>query len=174
MKLTLQRQVFAPVGDGSHVMPGNAVLPPHQGIIITRGLQEWACLLPQDLSFATARRLLGWQPQPTPLLSDTMLRVLVREHGERVRHAELAVAEALLTRPDLADLTPKLAPSKEARGRAAWPPELTAAVEAALAAGTNRPPEGISVADWERVLARHQQEPERTTRQLPALSTRPS
>lgn len=168
-KLTLQRQVFAPVGDGSHIMPGNAVLPPHQGIIITRGLQEWACLLPQELSFATASRLLGWQPQPTPLLSDTMLRVLVRDHGQQVRQAEAAAAEAVLKRPDLADLTPKLAPPKEARGRAAWPPELTAAVDAALAAGANRPPEGVSVADWERVLVRHQQEPERTARQLRCL-----
>lgn len=150
-------------------MPGNAVLPPHHGIIITRGLQEWACLLPQDLSFATASRLLGWQPQPTPLLSDTMLRVLVRDHGQQVRQAEAAAAEAVLKRPDLADLTPKLAPPQEARGRAAWPPELTAAVDAALTAGAERPPDGVSVADWERVLARHQQEPERTARQVRCL-----
>jgi hypothetical protein len=150
-------------------MPGNALLPPHQGIIITRGLQEWACLLPQDLSFATASRLLGWQPQPTPLLSDTMLRVLVREHGQMLRQAEVVAAKALLTRTDLAELRPSLVPATQARGRAAWPPELTAAVQAALAAGAERPPDGVSVADWQRVLARHQQEPERAAPQLRCL-----
>ncbi len=43
----------------THVIPGNAALPPHNGIIITRGLQEWACLLPQDLPFVSVARLLG-------------------------------------------------------------------------------------------------------------------
>ena len=42
-------------------MPGNDLLPDHQGLLITRGLQEAACLLAQDLPFATAARLLGWQ-----------------------------------------------------------------------------------------------------------------
>ncbi len=32
-------------------MPGNAALPAHNCIIITRGLQEWACLLPKELPF---------------------------------------------------------------------------------------------------------------------------
>jgi hypothetical protein len=57
--LKLSRQVCQQAHTQSHVMPGNAVLPPHNGMIITRGLQEWACLLPQELSFATVARLLG-------------------------------------------------------------------------------------------------------------------
>jgi hypothetical protein len=57
--LKLSRQVCQHADTQSHVMPGNAVLPPHNGMIITRGLQEWACLLPQELSFATVARLLG-------------------------------------------------------------------------------------------------------------------
>ena len=61
--LYLERQVFAPLPDQPHCMPGNAVLPAHHGEIITRGLQELACLLPQDLSFASVERLLGWQTQ---------------------------------------------------------------------------------------------------------------
>ncbi len=32
----------------------------HWGMLITRGLQEWACLLAQDVPFATVARLLGW------------------------------------------------------------------------------------------------------------------
>ena len=43
-----------------NVLPGNAFLPAHQGIPITRGLREMACLLPQDVPFVTAARLLGW------------------------------------------------------------------------------------------------------------------
>src|SRR5262245_25994659 len=57
--LKLSRQVCQHADSQPHVMPGNAVLPPHNGMIITRGLQEWTCLLPQELSFATVARLLG-------------------------------------------------------------------------------------------------------------------
>ena len=57
--LHLRRQVVAHRDGRRHVMPGNAVLPPHQGLVITRGLQEMACLLPQEVPFATAARLLG-------------------------------------------------------------------------------------------------------------------
>jgi hypothetical protein len=168
-KFSLRRQVLEPQDGSPHRIPGNALLPLHQGIIITRGLQEWACLLPQDLSFATASRLLGWQPQREPLLSDTTLRTLVRQHGQALREAEHAEALELLARPDLTTLTPALTVSQPPRGRAAWPPELAAAVEAALAAGAERAPEGVSAADWARVLARHQQEPERSAAQLRRL-----
>jgi len=58
-RLTLRRQVLAPTDGSAHRMPGNAVLPAHHGVVLTRGLQAWACLLPQDLSFATASRLVG-------------------------------------------------------------------------------------------------------------------
>jgi hypothetical protein len=168
-KFTLRRQVLEPSDGSTHRIPGNAYLPPHQSIIITRGLQEWACLLPQDLSFTTASRLLGWQPQPEPLLSDTTIRTLVRQHGQALREAEHAEACDLLQRADLATLTPALTTSQPPRGRAAWPPELAAAVEAALAAGAERAPEGVTAADWARVLARHQQEPERSVAQLRTL-----
>lgn len=150
-------------------MPGNAVLPAHQGIIITRALQEWACLLPQELWFATASRLLGWQAQAEPLLADTTLRNLVRQHGQALRQSELAEAEALLAHPDLASLRPQLTVVARPRGRAAWPTELTAAVEAALAAGAERAPDGVASADWARVLARHRQEPTCPTAQLRRL-----
>jgi hypothetical protein len=138
-------------------------------MILTRGLQEWACLLPQELSFATASRLLGWQPQEPALLSDTMLRSLVRQHGAAIRHAEVTEATALLAHPDLADQQPQLRPAPASRGRAAWPAELNAAVDAALAAGAARPPDGVSAAAWARVLAHHQQEPSRPAGHLRTL-----
>jgi hypothetical protein len=139
-------------------MPGNAVLPPHQGLIITRGVQELTCLWPQDLSFDTVTRLLGWQTQAGQLLSDTTVRNLVRTHGQIIRQAEQAEVGALLERDDLDDLTPQLIPLQLPRRRAARPAEVTAAVDAALIAGAKRPPSGVTAADWERVLTVRRQE----------------
>ncbi len=51
-RLHLNHQVLCHGDPATHVLPANAVLPDHQGVVITRGLQEWACLLPQDLPFA--------------------------------------------------------------------------------------------------------------------------
>jgi hypothetical protein len=42
--LHLRRQVVAHRDGRPHVMPGNDVLPTHHGLLITRGLQELACL----------------------------------------------------------------------------------------------------------------------------------
>jgi hypothetical protein len=149
----LDRQVFAPVADLPHTMPGNAILPPHQGEIITRGLQELACLLPQDLSFASVTRLLGWQTHEEQVLSETSVRNLVRSHGQIIRQAEQAEVEALLAREDLASLTPHLLPATAPRRRACWPDSLSAVVSQALHAASPKPPDGVSFADWERVLS---------------------
>src|SRR5262245_30705431 len=54
--LELARQVCYHPEMQTHSMPGNEVLPPHHGIIIIRSLQEWACLLPQELPFAAVAR----------------------------------------------------------------------------------------------------------------------
>lgn len=168
-RLDLARQVFAPVGPHLHTMPGNAVLPPHQGIILTRGLQELACLLPQDLAFDSVTRLLGWHTHEAPILSDTTVRMLGRTHGQLIRQAEQAEVAARLEREDLADLTPQLVPLQQPRRRAAWPAELTAAVDAALIAGAVRPPPGVTVADWDRVLTVRRAEHERSVADLRRL-----
>src|SRR6266487_3803897 len=86
--LELSRQVCVHPDTQTHVMPGNAVLPVHNGIIITRSLQEWACLLPQELSFAAVARLLGWHTHEAHVLSETTVRSLVRTHGQIIRRAE--------------------------------------------------------------------------------------
>src|ERR1700676_1428611 len=104
--LFLSRQVLA-LHDGEHLMPGNTLLPAHEGMIITRGLQEWACLLPQDLAFAPVARLLGWQSLDAELLCPTTIRNLVRRHGQMVRQAEADQVQALLARTDLQTLTPE-------------------------------------------------------------------
>jgi hypothetical protein len=92
-------------------MPGNAILPAHHGMIITRGLQELACLWPQDLPFAPVARLLGWQAQTEAVLSDTSIRSLVRTHGQIIRQAEQDEVAALLTHPNWSALQPQLAPA---------------------------------------------------------------
>lgn len=76
-------------------MPGNAVLPPHQGMIMTRGLQELACLWPQDLPFATVTRLLGWQTQDAQILA-TITEVLTRKLARR-QFWKLRTARVLTT-----------------------------------------------------------------------------
>ncbi len=147
-------------GSQTQTMPGNAVLPAHAGMVITRGLQEWACLLCQDVSFATAARLLGWQTQDAAVLSDTTLRRLVRKHGHLIREAERVETLALTQQPE-AGKTLQVVPHPPARQRPAWPAELNAAVEQALAAHQVRPPDGVSWADWSRVLAVRQTEASR-------------
>ncbi len=151
--LTLSRQVCSHPPTQTHVIPGNVVLPAHNGIIITRGLQEWACLLPQELPFASVTRLLGWQTHDDAILSDTTIRSLVRLHGQIIRQTEQAEVVALATRDDLATLDLNLVPHQQPRRRAGWPAALNAAVDAAVASEKGRPPAGVSWADWERVLA---------------------
>jgi len=75
--LHLSRQVCVDPGTQSHTRPGNAVLPLHRGMLITRGLQELACLLPQELSFAPAARLPAQQTGEERVLCATTIRSLV-------------------------------------------------------------------------------------------------
>ncbi len=151
-RLTIRRQILAEgagagagTGTGTgHVMPGNAVLPPHGGIVITRGLQEIACLLPDTLPFVTATRLLGWQTHEdaAEVVCTSTVRTVVREHGAALAEAErgeVAWLAAQQERGGGAALRPRLTPGREPRRRAGWPPELSAAVDQALADGEARP-----------------------------------
>jgi hypothetical protein len=97
--LQLPRQVCYCETCNQHFIPMNDWLPEHGGMITTRGLQEWACLLPQELPFSTAGRLLGWVAKEPAVLSQTQLRTLVREHGGEIRQAEASeVSEFQLVR----------------------------------------------------------------------------
>jgi len=164
--LELKRRVCCHAASQAHVMPGNVVLPAHHGIIITRGLQEWACLLPQELPFAAVARLLGWQTQEAQILGETTLRSLVRSHGHVIRQAEHAEVVRLLAQDDLASSELHLVPHDQPRRRAGWPAELNAAVDTALATEQARPPAGVSWADWDRVLAARRAEATRPVEEL--------
>jgi hypothetical protein len=137
---------------GVHLVPGNQLLPEHGGCLITRGLQEWACLLPQNLPFATVQRLLGWKCGEEDVLCDTTVRNLVCAHGDRIRKAELASARAVLEAGSARCGEALLVDCQAPRRRAGWPAEMNQAIGEAVAAGKSRPPQGVSVSDWERVL----------------------
>jgi hypothetical protein len=86
------------------------------------------------------------------VMSETQLRRWVCQHGQLIRQAEQAEVTSLQERPDLAGLMAQLQPTGEPRRPAAWATELNQAVETALAQSDPQPPEGISPADWERVI----------------------
>jgi len=157
--LHLPRQVLQDA-NGDHVLPANDLLPDHGGMIITRGLREWSCLLSLDVSGQTTQRLLGWITQEKAILCASEVRTLVRQHGAEIRTAEASEVNELLAHPKrLAGARPQLVTSGATRRKAAWPKELTAAVEAALAKEAPQPPEGVSYTDWERVLEARRAEP---------------
>jgi len=155
----LPRQVCYLPGSERHTLPGNAGLPEHEGQVTTRGLQEWACLLPGDLPFGTAERLLGWMAHEPEVMSETQLRRWVCRHGELIRQAERAEVETLEQSPNLEGLQAQLHPVKEPHRPAAWATELNEAVEIALAQPNPTPPKGVSASDWERVMQARREEP---------------
>lgn len=158
-RVKLKRQLVYEKATSVHVMPGNGFLPEHEGIIITRGMQEWACLLSGDLPFSSAARLLDWQSGDEGVLSDTSCRNLVKMHGGLIRQAEADEVAELWKNGGFLDVEAKLVEAQAPRLRASWPPELNAVVEQCLAEAVPRPPEGVTLADWERVLERHRQTP---------------
>lgn len=122
-------------------------------MLITRRLQEWACLLGIDFSFPVAQRLLGWQAGEEKLLCPKEVQRLVCRHGQVLQAAAAAEVQDLLARPDLEGLTAPWVPALPPRRRAAWPQELQEVVATALAAESPTPPAGVTQADWDRVMA---------------------
>lgn len=165
----LPRQVCYHKGEAHHALPGNAGLPPHEGQVTTRGLQEWVCLLPHASSFETAQRLLGWMAHDPQVLSETQMRRWVCTHGQIIRAAEQTEVEALLKHPDLSGWQAQLMPAQEPRRAAAWPAELNAAIETALAQPDPQPPEGVTRNDWERVIQARRAEVTTTAAELRRL-----
>lgn len=171
--LSLNRQCLEDAA-GAHLVPANQLLPQHGGCLITRGLQEWACLLPQNLPFATVERLLGWKCGEEDVLSDTTVRNLVCAHGDIIRKAELANARAVLEEGSALSGEALLVECEAPRRRAGWPAAMNQAIAEAVAAGKSRPPEGVSVSDWERVLNAQEQDPDTGIEALRHLGPEPA
>ena len=93
----------------------------------------------------------------TSRLSQTQLRTLVREHGGKVRQAEVAEVSELSVMGDLSEKTPKLLPLDTPKRHPSWPGELHDAVEQALDEESANPPKGVSQNDWDRVTSYQKQ-----------------
>lgn len=156
--IQLPRQVCYHVEADCHVLPGNTALPPHNGQVTTRGLQEWVCLLPQDVPFATAQRLLGWLTWEDEVISTTQVRRWVQHHGQLIRQAEQAEVQALLEDERPSSWQAQLVPLQASRRPAAWEQTLNDLVEQALSSPEPVAPVGVSASDWERVLQARREE----------------
>lgn len=154
----LPRQVCYLPDTRRHSLPGNAALPEHEGQVTTRGLQEWVCLLPQDLPFGTSERLLGWMAHDEQVMSETQSRRWVCRHGQIIRQAEQSEVEALEKQANLEGWQVQLGEARPPRRPAAWAVELNQTVEMTLAQPNPQPPVGISASDWERVVQARQAE----------------
>jgi hypothetical protein len=86
--LAVRRPVVTHRDGRPHDLPGTDLVPAHEGLMITRGRHEQACLLPHDRPCATAARLRGWPIGAPTGLRATTLRTLVRAHGGRIRSLE--------------------------------------------------------------------------------------
>ncbi|MBF0181705.1 MAG: hypothetical protein HQM03_16930, partial [Magnetococcales bacterium] len=163
----LARQVCENCKNDYHILPGNEGLPTHRGQITTRGLQEWICLLPQDVSFATSQRLLGWLTGDPETVSETQIRRCVAFHGQLIRDAERAEVNALLALESLDGLQAQMASAKEIRHPAAWDLARDDAIKIAINQQNSSRPEGVSSGDWERVLkARSNEQEQQKLRRL--------
>ncbi len=90
-------------------------------------LLSWQLSLPQEMPFATAARLLGWQTGEPGVLSATTLRKVVRDHGGRIRSLEQTEAVVVL-RQHRRGRRLRGVPCERTRRRPGWPEELSAAV----------------------------------------------
>ncbi len=149
-----ERQVCKCMKCKKHFIPLNEYLPEHNGVIVTRGISEWCCLLSQELPFASVSRLLGWISKEEKLLSKNTVRAIVKEEGELIRESEEKEVEKLNSLKDLSDTKPKLVLHKNPRRKASWPEELNKAVDNLLEEENPLSPEGVSKSDWERVLTK--------------------
>lgn len=150
--LRLARQLCYDRRQGEHCFPGNAALPPHHGEIFTRGAEQLACLLAPQFSSGITAQLFGYLVREEKAISARHVGDLAREHGQRIRtQAAEAVGKILAAGPTEPVAPLRLQPWHEPRRDRAWRESLDAVVKQALARGEWRPPQGISVAAWERV-----------------------
>jgi hypothetical protein len=189
-----RRQVCTCGTCGRDFMPLNQLLPEHDNIVITRGLQELTCLFGMGgRSFEWAHCCLVRATRDTRVLSQREVQEIILEHGEAIRQLEDAQAEAILQmelptnasvlvseqpaeailnqvtpatelkdgpaeiqqpiEPSVGTPVPVLVPGRPPRRGPDWETAVAQAVEDALHAGNlEQAPDGVSEADWERIV----------------------
>jgi hypothetical protein len=153
--VSLPQQICSGKTGGTPFLPRTPVLLAPPGMLGTRGRQEWAGLLPQELPGAPAAPLLRWPTHAEQRRSDPAVRQGVRKPGHAIRHAEATESKALEACSASGELPPNRVPLEMPWRHPSWPAELSAAVDAALAIEDPPPPHGVSPAEWERVLTYH-------------------
>lgn len=160
-RITLSRQVCTCHRCGRDFLPLNRVLPQHQGVLLTRGLQELACLVALGAPYAPTAEVLRRVTHDPAVLSPRQVEDVVGDHGQQIRAHETAQAQDVLTRPGSPAQPTVLLPLSPPRRDAAWPEAVARAVEAALnAQAWETCPEGVAPADWARIVQRVRSQPQ--------------
>ena len=151
-------------------MPLNRLLPDHQHLVITRGLEEWVCWFALAASYEWVHQGLVRMTQDEEVLSPREVQQIILRHGQGIREEEKAQAEAILSQ-EAAPVGEALLVPKEPPRRPAWSEKVMQAVEEALnTQAWERPPKGVTEADWERIVTQaRQQEGIKDMRELARL-----
>ncbi len=187
-----RRQVCTCGTCGGDFMPLNQLLPEHEHIVITRGLQEFTCLFGMGgRSFERVHCCLVRATRDARVLSQREVQEIILEHGEAIRQLEDAQAEAMLqmelptnvstlaSAHPAEDILNPVTPATELKDGPAeiqqpiepsvgtpvlvlgrpprrgpdWETAVAQAVEEALNVGhLEQAPDGVSEADWERIV----------------------
>ncbi len=144
---------------GVDFTPLNHVLPEHSGCITTLSVQELSCLFAAlSPSYELGNQLLAIALQEPKLLSTSKSERVVETHGAVIRTQEEQEAEQVLsatTEEEIAPLPLQTSPAPRRSGLAA---ELMEQVRQKLAtADLDQPPEGLSKANWKRIVVQSQE-----------------
>lgn len=165
-----RRQVCHCKSCGEDFMPLNRLLPEHHHLVITRGLEELACLFALMAPYEWVHRWLVHLSRDERVLSPREVQEIILRHGRRIRTEEEAQAEAILAQEEPPSGEAILVPGAPPRREPAWPEAVAQAVEEALnGQAWEDPPQGISRADWERVVT-HVQQHVQTSKNVQALA----
>lgn len=155
-----QRQVCTCNTCGSDFMPLNRLLPDHQHLVITRGLEELTCLFSLVAAYDWVHQWLVRLTHDAKVLSPREVQEIILRHGQTIREQEEAQVEEILQQEAPAREA-LLVPGQPPRRGPDWPEAVAQAVEDALnAQAWDQPPEGVSIADWERIVAQIQEHEE--------------
>lgn len=144
---------------GVDFTPLNSVLPEHGGCITTLSVQELSCLFAAlSPSYELGNQLLAIALQEPKLLSTSKNERIVQVHGASIRVQEEQEAEQVLNATREAEIVPlplQILPGPRRSGLAA---ELMEQVRHKLAtADLAQPPEGLSKANWQRIVMQSQE-----------------
>lgn len=144
---------------GVDFTPLNYILPGHGGCITMRSVQELSCLLAAlGPSFELGTQLLRIVLQEPTLLSTSKSERIVEGHGKAIRAQEEQEAEDVLSATKEEEVPSLTLQNSPAPRRSALTGELIEQVRQKLSdADLDQPPDGLSKANWKRIVIQSQQ-----------------